>query len=48
MNSAQAQILQINAHAQHNTPAHYGYDIQDFNGDFPDFTKDFRISTEIS
>ena len=37
-------IFQINAHAQDNKPAHF----RDFNGDFPDFTKDFRISTEIS
>ena len=42
-----ATIFQINTHAQHNKRAH-GYDKQDFNGDFPYFTKDFGISTEIS
>ena len=40
--------FQINAHAQHNKPTHFGYDIRVFNRDFLDFTKDFRISKEIS
>ena len=43
-----SEIFQINAHAQHNEPAHFGYDIRKFNRDFPDFTKDFKISTQIS
>ena len=46
--NSESEIFQINAHAQHNEPAHFGYDIREFNRDFPDFTKDFRISTEIS
>ena len=48
MNSAQAQFCRL-MHMRNiiYTPAHFGYDMQDFNGDFPDFTKDFRISTEI-
>ena len=46
--NSESEIFQINAHAQHNEPAHFGYDIREFNGDFTDFTKDFKISTEIS
>ena len=53
--NSESENFQINAHAQHNEPAHFGYDIREFNRDFPDFTKDFRdftkdfrISTEIS
>ena len=33
--------FQVNAHAHHNRPAHFGCDIRDFNGDF-------RISRKIS
>ena len=46
--NSESENFQINAHAQHNEPAHFGYDIWEFNRDFPDFTKDFKISTEIS
>ena len=48
MNSAQAQFCRLMRMRNINKPAHFGYDIRDFNGDFPDFTKDFGISTEIS
>ena len=50
LNSAHAKYSRLNAHAHahYTRPAHFCCDIRDFNGDFPDFTKDFRISTEIS